>query len=214
MAVVVKICGINDLVAMRTAVEAGARYVGLVFYPRSPRAVNPNVAAKLATLVPPSVTLTGLFVDPTDADLKDVLEKVPLRMIQLHGDETPERVAEVKQLTGLKVMKAIPVLEAKDLDNIAAFEDVADMLLFDAKPPNHVDAMPGGNAQVFDWGLLHGKAFSKPWMLAGGLNADNLVEAVRITGAHIVDVSSGVEDAPGRKSPIKIREFIDLASNL
>jgi phosphoribosylanthranilate isomerase len=214
MTISVKICGINDAIALTTAVEAGARYVGLVFYPPSPRAVTVELAQQLAALVPPHVTTVGLFVEPKDKDLLAVLQHVPLGMIQLHGDEPPKRVAAVKGMTGLPVMKAVKIASAEDLKTIPAFDAAADQLLFDAKAPPHMDALPGGNALAFDWGLLQGIKTTKPWMLAGGLNAGNLVEAVRITGAKMVDVSSGVEDSPGKKNPDKIRELIKLAQQL
>jgi phosphoribosylanthranilate isomerase len=208
----VKICGISDAVAMQATVAAGARYVGLVFYPPSPRAVTIEAARQLAALVPASVTPVGLFVDPNDDDLRYVLASVPLQIIQLHGDETPERVTTVRKLTGLPVMKAVKITTTADVAKARSYESAADLLLFDAHAPGA--ALPGGNARAFDWSLLHGQSFAEPWMLAGGLNAGNLAEAVRITGAKIVDISSGVEDAPGRKSPDKIRGFLGLAKRL
>ncbi len=213
MSVQVKICGINDAVAMQAAVDSGAHYVGLVFYPSSPRAVTIDAAKKLAVLVPASIPVVGLFVDPADEDVVKAAKEVPLRIIQLHGGETPERVAIIRKLTGLPVMKAISIANADDLNNVAAYEAVADMLLFDAKPPKD-GALPGGNAVAFDWSLLKGHRFAKPWMLAGGLNAKNLAEAVRMTGAKIIDVSSGVEDRPGHKNPNKIRKLIALAKKI
>lgn len=214
MTIDVKICGINDAPAMQTAIDCGAKYVGLVFYPKSPRNVTVELAQQLATLAPKNVTVVGLFVEPKDQDLLAVLQHVPLGMIQLHGDEPPKRIKSVKGLTGLPVMKAIKVASANDLKTVPNFEAAADRILFDAKAPSHMDALPGGNALAFDWGLLQGVKTTKPWMLAGGLNAGNLVEAVRITGAKTVDVSSGVEDTPGKKSPDKIRELLALAKNL
>jgi len=212
MSVDVKICGINDAVSMQTAIESGARFVGLVFYAPSPRAVTIDAARELAAAVPPAVRTVGLFVDPKDRELLATIKKVPLRIIQLHGDETPERVTEIKKLTKLPVMKAIKIATKYDLKSIPAYEAVADWLLFDAKASDSI--LPGGNAKVFDWSLLKGITPTKPWMLAGGLNVENLAEAVRVTGARTVDVSSGVEDAPGRKNPDKIRELIALARRL
>jgi phosphoribosylanthranilate isomerase len=212
MSVDVKICGINDPYAMKAAVEGGARYVGLVFHPASPRAVNAGMAAELAALVPPHIMKVGLFVNPKDTELRDILKDVPLDMIQLHGKEPPKRVASVKGMTGLPVMKAIALAASADLDKISEYETVADRLLFDAKAPE--GALPGGNARTFDWSLLDGKTFAKPWMLAGGLNAHNLAEAVRMAHPPAIDVSSGVEDHPGHKNSAKIRELLMLATRL
>jgi phosphoribosylanthranilate isomerase len=214
MSVAVKICGINDAGAMQAALSAGAEFVGLIFYPRSPRAVTVDQAQKLVALVPPDVTSVGLFVDPTDAELLSVGRNVMLHMVQLHGNETPERIRQIKELTSMPVMKAIKIESAKDLDGVLAYADVADWLLFDAKPSDSVNALPGGNAVAFDWSLLKGRIFTKPWMLAGGLNVSNITEAVRMTGASVIDVSSGVEDAPGKKNPTKIKELIALANKL
>ena len=208
-----KICGINDAASMQAAIDGGTKYVGLVFFPRSPRYVTQPQAKELAKLVPPNVTLVGLFVDPVDDLLKLKLADVPLNIIQLHGSETPQRVAAIKALTGLKVMKAIPVASAEDVALAASYEGVADYILFDAKAPAGAE-LPGGNAKSFDWHLLQGITLTKPWLLAGGLNAKNIAEAVKVSGAKIVDVSSGVEDAPGHKSPAKIGQFLTLAATL
>lgn len=215
MTVTAKICGINDPVAMETAVEAGASHVGLVFYPPSPRAVSPEQAADLATIAGTRVTRTGLFVDPDDALIDEVLARVPLDLLQLHGKESPERVADLKRRTGRKVMKVIRVGSSTDIDGAAAFTDVADWLMFDALPPKDMkNALPGGNAVAFDWRLLSGREWPLPWMLAGGLTVDNVAEAVRLSGATVVDTSSGVEDAPGRKNSEKIRAFLAAVSAL
>lgn len=196
---------------MQAAIDAGAKFVGLVFYPKSPRAVTPEQAAPLVALVPKPIRTVGLFVDPSDEDLRKVLKLVPLNMIQLHGEESVERIVQIKQQTGLLVMKAIKIGVTKDLEKIPAYAAVADWLLFDAKPSDSVNALPGGNAVSFDWSLLKGLTVSKPWMLAGGLKAANLEKATHMTGAKTVDISSGVEEAPGKKNPDKIREFIALA---
>lgn len=215
MPVTAKICGINDPVAMQAAVSAGASHVGLVFYPPSPRAVSQQEAAALAALVPRHVTRVGLFVNAEDAAIDTVLEAVPLDMLQLHGAESPERVAALKQRTGLKVMKAIPVAEESDLAGAEAYVTVADWLLFDAKPPKGMtDALPGGNALRFEWRLLAGRRWPLPWMLAGGLDSGNAAEAVRLSGAVILDTSSGVEDSPGKKNPEKIRAFLAAVAAL
>lgn len=165
----------------------------------------------LAPLVPVGVARVGLFVDPDDALLDEVLARVPLDVIQLHGSESPDRVAAVKALTGLPVMKAVGLSDASDLPALTDYGLVADMLLVDAKPPRDAD-LPGGNGLSFDWRLLVGRKWLRPWMLAGGLTAQNVAEAIRLTGAPAVDVSSGVEAEPGLKDEGLIRAFIAAAS--
>lgn len=214
MALEVKICGIRSPDALEAAVAGGARYVGLVFYPPSPRAVGPVEAAALARHVPTGVRTVGLFVEPDDELLDSVLGQVPLDMIQLHGGETPSRIAEIKRAISAPVMKAIRVATAADLEPVPDYEAVADTLLFDAKPPPNVTALPGGNGVPFDWTILAGRTWSRPWMLSGGLTADNLAESVRTTGATAVDVSSGVEDRPGHKNPALVRTFLERAASL
>ncbi|MAZ02549.1 MAG: phosphoribosylanthranilate isomerase [Sneathiella sp.] len=209
MTVAAKICGLTDAASVAAAVENGAAYVGFVFYGRSPRNVTPEEAATLAAAVPAHVEKVGLFVDPDDALIRSVLDAVSLEWIQLHGSETPERVAEIKQKFNRKVMKAIPVAEKADFNAVTAYENVADMLLFDAKAPKTMaDALPGGNGLVFDWQMMRGLTISVPWMLAGGLTAENVTEAVTISGAEIVDTSSGVEFEPGHKNPAAIVAFL------
>lgn len=215
MTVTAKICGINDALAMRTAVEGGASHVGLVFYPPSPRSVTPAAAAELAEIAGTRAVRTGLFVDPDDALIDDVLSQVPLDLLQLHGKETPERVAALRRRAGRPVMKAIRVGSKADIDGATAYLDAADWLMFDALPPKDMkNALPGGNAVAFDWALLSGGAWPLPWMLAGGIHAGNVADAVRLSGARVVDTSSGVEDAPGRKSPDKIRAFLAAVAAL
>jgi phosphoribosylanthranilate isomerase len=215
MPLAAKICGLNDPAAMDAAVTGGASYVGLVFYPRSPRAVTPTQARELAALVPPAVQTVGLFVDPDDGLLDTVLAQVPLDLIQLHGEESPERVAGIKAHTNLAAMKAIKVAKRADLDLADDYDEVADMLLFDAKAPTDLaDALPGGNGLVFDWNLLTGRQWRRPWMLSGGLDAGNVAQAVRISGARAVDVSTGVESAPGVKDPAAIKAFLDAVKTL
>jgi len=214
MPIQTKICGINHPDAMEAAVQGGARYVGLVFYERSPRHVPGPTAAQLARLVPTGVRVVGLFVEPDEEYLEHIVTSVPLDMIQLHGEETPGRVAEIRDRYSIEVMKAVKVADAADLDLAASYQDVADRLLFDAKPPKNVAALPGGNGLSFDWTLLAGRTWTRPWMLSGGLTADNLAEAVRATGATAVDVSSGVEDRPGHKDPAKVRDFLRIAAGL
>lgn len=211
MTVQVKICGVSHPGAVTAAVQGGARYIGLVFYERSPRHVAPPLAAELARMVPTGVRTVGLFVDPTNEYLEHVVSQVPLDLIQLHGDETPERVAEIRAAFSMPVMKAIKVSSAADLDAADAYAAVADRLLFDAKPPAKVAALPGGNGIAFDWTILTGRTWSKPWMLSGGLTADNVAEAIAVSGAASIDVSSGVEDRPGHKDPDLIRGFLKAA---
>ncbi|MFO1139125.1 MAG: phosphoribosylanthranilate isomerase [Paracoccus sp. (in: a-proteobacteria)] len=207
----VKICGLTEPAGVAAAVEAGARYVGFVFFPKSPRHVTADQAAALAATVPLGVAKVGLFVNPDDALLQEVLARVPLDIIQLHGQETPARVAQIRQLAGLPVMKAVGVAEPRDLDALWDYGLVADMLLIDAKPPKDA-ALPGGNGLAFDWRLLAGRQILKPWLLAGGLTPDNVSQALRLTRAQGVDVSSGVESAPGVKDPELIRRFIARAT--
>jgi len=215
MAIETKICGISTAEAMDAAVAGAAAMVGLVFYPPSPRYVTPERAAALAARVPPGVAKVGLLVDPDDALIAQVLARVPLDMLQLHGSETPRRVADIRGQAQRPVMKAIKVATAEDLAAAEAYAAVAERLLFDAKPPKHMtDALPGGNALAFDWRLLAGRSWTRPWMLSGGLDAENLAEAVAISGALAVDVSSGVEDKPGAKNPDKIAAFLAKAKAL
>jgi phosphoribosylanthranilate isomerase len=215
MPVAAKICGLNSPESVAAAVAGGARFIGFVFYPPSPRSVAAAAAAVLSAAVPASVGRIGLFVDPTDEQLADTLAITALDMLQLHGRETPQRLAAIKERWNLPLMKALPIAGAADVDAAAAYLDVADWLLFDAKPPTDMEnALPGGNALSFDWQLLAGRTWPKPWMLSGGLTAENLAEAVRISGAKAVDVSSGVEDRPGRKNPRKIAEFLHCAAAL
>jgi len=204
-----KICGISDKAALSAAVDGGARYVGFVFFPRSPRNVTPNNVAALTPGVPDGVTSVALSVDPDDA-LVDAINAVPgIDMFQLHGGETPERVADIRRRTGKRVMKAVKVSAPENLSAAEPYLEVADMLLFDAKTPKEMaNALPGGNAISFDWTILSGREWLLPWMLSGGLDADNVGEAIDISGAPAVDVSSGVETSPGAKDPSLIAEFL------
>ncbi len=206
----VKICGLTRPGDVAAATAAGARYIGLVFFARSPRNLAPEAARDLALEAPPGVAKVGLFVDADDRALDQVLEQVPLDMLQLHGRETPQRVADIRARTGLPVMKAIGVATPADLATIAEYEQVADQILIDAKPPRDAP-LPGGNGLSFDWRLIAGRKWAKPWMLAGGLTPDNVSRAINLTGARQVDVSSGVESAPGRKDATLIRAFMRAA---
>lgn len=202
----IKICGLTRPADIAAAAAAGAGYFGLVFFPRSPRAVTPGSAAALAALVPEGAARVGLFVDPDDALLDATLAAVPLDILQLHGAESPARVREIRDRAGLPVMKAVGVATPADLDALWDYGLAADLLLVDAKPAPGA-ALPGGNGLAFDWRLLAGRRLLKPWFLAGGLNPGNVAEAVRLTGAPAVDVSSGVERAPGDKDPDLIAAF-------
>jgi phosphoribosylanthranilate isomerase len=185
-----------------------------VFFPPSPRALTPDIARDLSRMLPTGVRAVGLFVDASDEQIGAVTGQVPLDMLQLHGDETPRRVAEIRGRFGMPVMKAIRVATAGDLEPLREFEAVADWILFDAKPPKNATSLPGGTGIAFDWQLLQRVAVRKPWMLSGGLTAVNLAEAVSLTAARAVDVSSGVEDRPGIKSAGLIREFLAAAARL
>ncbi len=213
MPVEVKICGLSTPQTVAAATEGGARFVGFVFYPRSPRCVDPERAAELGAEVPVSVTRVGLVVDADDETLDGIVSVARLDMLQLHGMENVDRVREIRERFGLPVMKVVRMAGPGDVAAARTFEDVAERLLFDARPPEGA-GRPGGNALAFDWDLLEGQSWRRPWMLAGGLDADNLAQAVRISGAGAVDVSSGVEDAPGVKSAEKIRAFLEAAARL
>ncbi|MCU0912775.1 MAG: phosphoribosylanthranilate isomerase [Rhodobacteraceae bacterium] len=206
----VKICGLRRAADVDAAVAAGAAYVGLVFFAKSPRHVSAAEAADLAARVPPGVAKVALTVDMDDAELDALVSAVPIDMLQLHGHETPERVSAVRARHGLPVMKAVGIATAEDLSALDAHARVADQILVDAKPPPGADR-PGGNAVAFDWRLIAGRRWPVPWMLAGGLTPGNVAEAIRLTGARQVDVSSGVETAPGMKDEALIRDFVARA---
>ncbi|MDP9126724.1 MAG: phosphoribosylanthranilate isomerase [Pseudomonadota bacterium] len=211
MTIEVKICGLREAAGLKAAMEAGARYVGFVFHAPSSRHVAPAEAGPLAAKLPSFVKRVGLFVDAGDDEIREVLRQMPLDILQLHGNETPERVEEVTKRTGLPVMKALHVATMEDLKPLAGYEAVAERLLFDTR----IGKEPtGGTGKSFDWNLLRGLVINRPWMLAGGLHADNLAEAVRVSGARAVDVSSGVENAAGAKDRDKIRRFIEVAKTL
>jgi phosphoribosylanthranilate isomerase len=212
MTVLAKICGLKTPETVAAAVAGGASLVGFNFYAKSPRSVDPATAKRLAADVPAAVRTVGVIVDESDARIAEILGACELDLLQLHGSETPERVKEIRARFGRPVIKAIPVSVEADLDRAAAYEDVADYLMFDAKPPKSLaNALPGGNALSFDWTLLSNRQFQRPWLLAGGLTPDNLIEAVRISGAPMIDVSSGVEDGPGEKNVSKIKAFLDAS---
>ncbi|MEC8666791.1 MAG: phosphoribosylanthranilate isomerase [Pseudomonadota bacterium] len=207
----VKICGLSRPEDVAAAADAGAVYGGFVFFPKSPRNVSIDVARDLAVAAPIGLAKVALVVNADDALIDAITGAVPLDMLQLHGKESPERVAELRARTGLPVMKAVGIAGPEDLDQIAIYEQVADQILIDAKPPKGAD-LPGGNGLAFDWRLLQGRKYwTRPWMLAGGLTPDNVAEAVRLTGARQVDVSSGVESAPGVKDLDRIGDFVRAA---
>src|SRR5438105_884063 len=193
MTIAVKICGVASAAAVAASVEGGAAYLGFNFYPPSPRAITPTRAAALCAAVPAGVQRVGVFVDAEDDAIRAVLDVAAIDILQFHGHETPDRVADAKLRFRRPVMKAIAVAAPEDVLAAARYEGVADMLLFDAKPPRRVDALPGGNGLAFDWQLIAGGKWRRPWMLSGGLTAALLTEAVRISGADAVEVSSGVE---------------------
>jgi phosphoribosylanthranilate isomerase len=206
----VKICGLKTVNDVRAAADAGARYVGFVFFPKSPRHLEIADAAILAASVPIGVCKVALTVNADDAQLDAITDAVPLDMLQLHGSESPERVAQVKARYGLPVMKALGVADHSDLAQLDLYSGVADQILVDTKKPKGSD-LPGGNGLTFDWGLLSRRVWRCPWMLAGGLTAENVGEAIQRTGARQIDLSSGVESAPGVKDPDLIRAFIQAA---
>ncbi|MDC1445556.1 phosphoribosylanthranilate isomerase [Amylibacter sp.] len=207
----VKICGLTTLNTLSAAINSGATYVGFVFFEKSPRHLTIEQAIKMANIVPDGICKTALVVDPSDKDLDDLLDKVPVDMIQLHGHESAERVSEVKDKFGLPVMKAVGISDESDLVNLYEHSRIADQILVDAKPPKNA-VLPGGNGLSFDWKLLAGRRWSTPWMLAGGLNSSNLLQAAKLTGAKQFDVSSGVETSTGVKDIKLISDFIQAAN--
>ena len=210
----VKICGVRSPEVIAAAASGSARLIGMVFFAKSPRAVTPAIARDLARQVPTGVRLVGLFVDPDDETLDQTIRQVPLDMIQLHGMESADRVAEIRSHYAMPIIKAIRVATAEDIDHAAPYAAVADRLLFDAKPPPGVSSLPGGTGLSFDWTLMAGRTWPVPWMLAGGLSSANLSDAVHKSGAHSVDVSSGVEERPGHKTPRLVQDFLSTAASL
>ena len=204
----VKICGLTRPEDVAAVAAAGAQYAGFVFFEKSPRNVNIETARALALEAPVGLAKVALVVDADDAELDAIVGSVPLDMLQLHGHESPARVSEVRARYGLPVMKAVGVADVEDMAQIALYEEVADQLLIDAKPPKGAD-LPGGNGLSFDWRLLSGRKYwRKPWMLAGGLTPQNVRQAAQMTGARQVDVSSGVEAGAGVKDARRIAEFV------
>lgn len=206
----VKICGLRTHADITAVADAGAGYAGFNFFAKSPRSVSVDEARALALQVPAGIAKVSLTVNANNAALDAIVNGVPLDVIQLHGGETPERVTEIRARYGLPVMKVIGVADEADLPAIDVFSEVADMLLIDAKAPKD-SVLPGGNGLTFDWRLLAGRYWTKPWMLAGGLTAENVAEAIARTGARQVDVASGVETAPGQKNSEMIAAFVNAA---
>ena len=206
----VKICGLRSPADVEAAARAGAAYVGLVFFPPSLRAVTPDQARAAALAAPPGVAKVGLVVDAGDDLLEAILATVPLDILQLHGHESPDRVAEIRTRFGLPVMKAVGLSGPEDLADLDRHARVADQILVDARPAPGA-ALPGGNGIAFDWNLLVGRRWPVPWMLAGGLTPANVAEAIRLSGASQIDVSSGVESAPGIKDPDRMAAFVAAA---
>ena len=206
----VKICGLRSRADVAAAAAADAAYVGLVFFPPSPRHLTLGDARWVVAAVPEGIKRVALTVDASDATLEEIVANVAVDMLQLHGHESPERVAEIRRHFRRPVMKAIGIAGAEDLAAIEAYAGVADQIMLDARAPRGA-AAPGGNGAAFDWRLLQGLRWKRPWMLAGGLTAENVAEAVRLTGADQVDVSSGVESRPGMKDPGRMAAFVKAA---
>jgi phosphoribosylanthranilate isomerase len=205
----VKICGLSTAETMQAALDAGADFVGLMFYPKSPRNISLELAAKLAVIAKGSAKIVAVVVDADDTLLKSIMNYAKPDYIQAHGNETPQRIEEIKNQFGVRVIKVIKVKDAADVELTNDFRDVADLIMFDPKAPK--DTLPGGNGLSFDWNLLSGQ--DDPFMLAGGLTPDNVVQAIRLTQAPIVDVSSGVESSPGVKDAQLIAKFIRAAKS-
>jgi phosphoribosylanthranilate isomerase len=210
MAIQVKICGIASVEAADAVLRAGADFAGLVFHPPSPRHVTPDKAAQLAARLRGRTRIVALLSDPKDEDVESAIAAAQPDFVQLHGRETPDRIAALRARFGKPVIKAIAVAESSDLACVPVFDSVADMLLFDAKAPASA-TREGGHGAPFDWQLLRGRSFKRPWLLAGGLNADNVARAIRSAESPGVDVSSGVETAPGLKSAEMIAAFVGNA---
>ncbi|HEC00268.1 MAG TPA: phosphoribosylanthranilate isomerase [Sphingomonadales bacterium] len=215
MTIRAKICGLSTPETVTAAVDAGASHVGFVFFAKSPRNISPEQLAELCKDIPSSVVKTGVFVNPEDSQLDRILTVAPLDLLQLHGSESPARVQEIKTRFKRPVMKAIAVSGSDDMVRAKAYESSADMLLFDAKAPTELtDALPGGNGLAFDWQIIQAAEINLPWMLSGGLNMDNIADAIAISGAQMIDVSSGVESRPGLKDSAKIKAFMSKVNSL
>jgi phosphoribosylanthranilate isomerase len=210
MGVQAKICGVSTPEAVSAALAGGAAFVGFMFFEKSPRNVAPEAAARLAEPVRGKAKITAVLVDPSDAEVDRVAAILRPDLIQLHGAETPARARAIGERAGAGIIKVLPVAEAADLAPAADFDGLVEHLMFDTKAAKDADR-PGGSGKAFDWTLLAGRRFQRPWLLAGGLDPWNLTEAVRQSGAPILDVSSGVERGPGLKDPALIAAFLDAA---
>ena len=209
MPVSVKICGLNDPRAVQSIIDVKADYAGFVYFPASPRHITLTHAATLKAMLPERIRSVSVVVDPDDALLGDIYSKLKPDYIQLHGKETPERLKAIRnRFSGIKLIKALSIKNSADLKQANLYDTCADMLMFDAKPPEAANTLPGGNGLTFDWNLLSGHHFNLPWMLSGGLTPANVAEAIAQTGAAIVDVSSGVEQKAGVKDPALIAAFV------
>jgi phosphoribosylanthranilate isomerase len=212
MTISVKICGIKTRQALTAAIDGGADYLGSVFYPPSPRYVSPAEAGALGQDVPVEVKKVAITVNADDDLLDEIVAYAATDLIQLHGSESPDRIAHIRQRFKLPVIKAVSISTPDDILIAHQFETCADMILFDAKPPKDMpDALPGGNGLAFDWALIAADRWKVPWLLSGGLTADNVSEAINTSGTNAVDVSSGVEREPGDKDPDLIRRFLNAA---
>ncbi|RGP38439.1 phosphoribosylanthranilate isomerase [Pseudotabrizicola alkalilacus] len=203
----VKICGLRTVADVAAVAASGAAYAGFVFFPKSPRHLTIDQARELTLAAPVGLAKVALVVDADDATLDAITEAMPLDMLQLHGHESPDRVAEIRARYGLPVMKAVGVADEGDLAAVLEYSLAADQILVDAKPSKNA-ALPGGNGLSFDWRLVAQRRWLRPWMLAGGLTPGNVAEAIRLTNARQVDVSSGVELSPGVKDAAKIAAFV------
>jgi len=208
MPLTAKICGVSTPQAVQAALDGGASHLGFVFFEKSPRAISPEAAARLAAPIQGRARRVALMVDPSDGELDALLPAFRPDLLQLHGRESPARAREIASRTGLPIIKAVSVSDASDVAAASAYESVVEHLMFDAKPPKDAER-PGGLGAPFDWSLLAGRRFARPWFLAGGLDPWNVAAAVAASGAPLVDVSSGVERGPGLKDPALITAFLD-----
>ena len=214
MGVKAKICGLKTPEAVTAALDGGAGWIGFMFFERSPRNIAPDAAWRLAQGLRGGPTkIVAVMVDPSDAELDRVAQVLKPDLIQLHGAETPARARAIGVRAGAGIIKVLPVSGSADLDAAAQYESVAEHLMFEARPPKDAE-LPGGSGRTFDWTLLCGRRFERPWFLAGGLDPWNLADAVQQSGAPLVDVSSGVERGAGLKDPALIRAFLDAVKSL
>ncbi|MEM7620705.1 MAG: phosphoribosylanthranilate isomerase [Pseudomonadota bacterium] len=215
MTVRVKICGITTKPMLEAALAVGADYIGFVFFPQSPRHIGIQQAGELIKHIPDTAKSVALLVNPADEDVLLIKDEVKPDMLQLHGNETPERVAEIKKLVSLPIIKAIGVSKADDINTAQPYQSITDMILFDAKPKkSDMSALPGGNGEMFDWDILRNNTIIDNFMLSGGLNPDNVSAAIAKTSAKAVDVSSGVETQPGHKDKDLIHKFVTTAKSV